>query len=49
LVAALSVMTRRGVVPLKAIARSKNLRAASVSRVADTYASMIWPHPSMAR
>jgi hypothetical protein len=29
-------MTRRGVVPLQAIARSKNLRAATMSRVGDT-------------
>ena len=35
-VAALSVITRRGVVPLEAMARSKNLRAATMSRVGDT-------------
>jgi hypothetical protein len=29
-------MTRRGVVPLEAMARSKNLRAAIMSRVGDT-------------
>ena len=31
-----SVMIRRGVVPLEAMARSKNLRAATMSRVGDT-------------
>jgi hypothetical protein len=29
-------MTRRGVVPVDAIARSKNLRAETISRVGDT-------------
>ncbi len=40
-------MTRRGVVPLASMACSKNLRAAAMSRVGDTYASTIWPRPSM--
>jgi len=48
-VAALSVMTRWGVVPLEAIARSKNLRVATMSRVGDTQASTICPYPWMAR
>jgi hypothetical protein len=34
-------MTRRGVVLLAAMARWKNLQAAIVSRVGDTYASTI--------
>jgi hypothetical protein len=40
---------RRGVVPLEAMARSKNRRAATRSRVGDRYASTICPCPPMAR
>jgi hypothetical protein len=36
----MSVMTRRGVVPLEAMARWKKVRAATRSRLGDTYASV---------
>jgi hypothetical protein len=47
--AALSVMTSAGVTLVVSIARSKNLRAASLSRREESYTSMTWPNWSTAR
>jgi hypothetical protein len=47
--AARSVTTSTGAVPAVAMARSKNSRAAALSRLAATYTSMTWPYWSTAR